>query len=1385
MGLTSEKISTAKDSKTNRSFFPQKEKSKSLFFQPSLTIGPVDDVYEREADAVADKVMRMSDTEQVQTKSLPFNIRRKCASCDEEEQLQRKEVEKSDEELEAPSIVSDALGSGGNPLDDNSRSFMENRFGYDFSNVKIHADAVAGKSAQSINALAYTSGNNIVFNEGQYSPGTESGKRLLAHELTHVLQQGNTGSIKPKTIYRSPDPAASTEDSPQIIKKAEKRNLARQFMVPFSFQADRELLPAKKDVHNHPLMIWAIAKIFELPEETAVNIVDSDNLVWFQDSKRKEPYKEGELVEFKITASTISNWLGVLSAGGQISPEAGDVFNELIALQSELSDRDYSFFLTWLSKENIPVGSITNFRSLTAENLEKIKKLIEQFKQQKYELLAGYGLLDDYLVTEDVIRDSRFEELKDSLFTKDLKQISAEEKTEILKLFQDKALTTTFVALEEAKIIGREEYTKYKNDSSLLQEIAETITSFSGGFTKNIELRIEEFLKFVDSYYDIVQVAPTTLSTPHTNSQFHKMRNIASTYNQLNKNIPELFRSYPGGKEEIIQLFSAKNCASVMAEALATTLVLYAWTEPENLKRNYYLPEHIDNPMFVKFKAQYPKPVRDPFDVVQNKCIPIIYETYPELAGINTSDEKGLSDMKIKADGKKHRILQDVSIDFRALAMESPDTVKMKIMSILEDKPVKAEKTKARLINKPELVWEFQPLLYYVLGKEGLNKTHPIYTIVDNKIKAVADRNFWESLALGALGLVLGVAGIFTGGITTALGVALLAGSVTVSLIDFVSSYEDYAMHADAYAATLKVPFTDDPSAIGVILSLAGLVLDMSDFLKIFSKTSVAAAKAAKTGLEATEESIGMLLANSKNIDEYANHLYEFANSNKLLKPGVTKEMFIKNITDNWGASQKLIESWKMREGIIATLPADVKALVDSPEFMNLPVEIRESIFKIYDADKDAFIKVMKSANDPNLLKPIGFQIFRNPDVSKVYGQLSQLMNANEFEKVVRYYSTVGIQTADTLPEVLNLMNAGRIFRDADLPVQVLTNRNVQQVLLHFHNSPESFITIWDNYVAKYSRSNPVGFAEYIAKETEYSGLAKMKEVSNPTPTVIGTPAYKGILTDIAGGPPKIKALEGLNEDLTKLKQSVKDDPMNVRDVTDLKYLDDYDVEVRGIGQHTFRRNKHTGRWCRFSIEVCNIDVDDELDQLVDDVHDTRVRSGTEEVGVDPRTRGYAIEDFQLEYLEKSGWKGLEDYYPRIDFYHGGMETTVVKKGKTVTEIHQADVVSVKSTWITNPSDLRGKIDTDLSKLSRNYYANRSHDFIFRNVSGKHLHLIFEQGFLNKVIDDPKVLKVLEDMTQDAASRGIVFEWFVIPADGAIRNGPAFMREIEEELAEL
>lgn len=161
--------------------------------QPKLTVNSPGDKYEQEAEMVSEKIVRMENYSPLQKNHSPAPVvQRKCASCEKEEEqggLQRKESGSSVPFVSAN--VSQTLKSPGHSIDTNTRSFMESRFGYDFSKVKIHTDSQANQSAMDIGAFAYTYQNNIAFAQGQYSPGTESGRKLLAHELTHTLQQNN------------------------------------------------------------------------------------------------------------------------------------------------------------------------------------------------------------------------------------------------------------------------------------------------------------------------------------------------------------------------------------------------------------------------------------------------------------------------------------------------------------------------------------------------------------------------------------------------------------------------------------------------------------------------------------------------------------------------------------------------------------------------------------------------------------------------------------------------------------------------------------------------------------------------------------------------------------------------------------------------------------------------------------------------------------------------------------------------------------------------------------------------------------------------------------------------------------------------------------------
>ena len=107
----------------------------------------------------------------------------------EDESVQRKEVNNSTVHNSDMSLVGNVTQSTGKPLYSDTRSFMEQRFGYDFNQVKIHTGADAEQSAKDISARAYTLGNSVVMAKGEYHPDSDSGKRLLAHELTHVIQQ--------------------------------------------------------------------------------------------------------------------------------------------------------------------------------------------------------------------------------------------------------------------------------------------------------------------------------------------------------------------------------------------------------------------------------------------------------------------------------------------------------------------------------------------------------------------------------------------------------------------------------------------------------------------------------------------------------------------------------------------------------------------------------------------------------------------------------------------------------------------------------------------------------------------------------------------------------------------------------------------------------------------------------------------------------------------------------------------------------------------------------------------------------------------------------------------------------------------------------------------
>ncbi|MBS0181086.1 MAG: DUF4157 domain-containing protein [Nitrospira sp.] len=188
----------------------QKKKLVGKPLQTKLRINEPGDQYEQEADRVAEQVMRMPETEISGPRGPSWSPL-----------VQRRASGGGTGLMEAPPSVHEALSSQGQPLGADTRAFFEPRFGHDFSRVRVHTDGKADDSARAVNAHAYTVGTDIVFGNGQYISGPSKGRRLLAHELTHVMQQmGSEGN-------RSGESNEKRVLSPVIISTASTAFLQR------------------------------------------------------------------------------------------------------------------------------------------------------------------------------------------------------------------------------------------------------------------------------------------------------------------------------------------------------------------------------------------------------------------------------------------------------------------------------------------------------------------------------------------------------------------------------------------------------------------------------------------------------------------------------------------------------------------------------------------------------------------------------------------------------------------------------------------------------------------------------------------------------------------------------------------------------------------------------------------------------------------------------------------------------------------------------------------------------------------------------------------------------------------------------------------------------
>ena len=214
--------------------------------QPKLAISMPGDQDEHDADRISEHVMQIPEAQSQRAYGFdgvwPQHPKKLPASEDKRSQPKRMHASDTAQTV-IPPIAHDVSRTPGQPLDPTACTFMEPRFGYDLSAIRVHTDRQAAESAQSVDALAFTTGRHIVFGEGRYSPESSDGRRLLAHELAHVIQQGEQARVlsdrhvaqdaSARTIQRKPDDKTPAVKPPPSVpaKVIPKKGLSRTLYV--------------------------------------------------------------------------------------------------------------------------------------------------------------------------------------------------------------------------------------------------------------------------------------------------------------------------------------------------------------------------------------------------------------------------------------------------------------------------------------------------------------------------------------------------------------------------------------------------------------------------------------------------------------------------------------------------------------------------------------------------------------------------------------------------------------------------------------------------------------------------------------------------------------------------------------------------------------------------------------------------------------------------------------------------------------------------------------------------------------------------------------------------------------------------------------------------
>lgn len=1243
--------------KGGEGFFENAPQGNAPFIQAKLTVNQPGDIYEQEADRVADQVVQRLAMPSPEPASpllstagkSPAPIQTKCADCEQEEKLQRKEEEVPEEREEiqrkeesaSPSSPGDEAGSdfstrlqsskgGGAPLPENTRTDMESALGTDLSSVRIHTGGEAAGMSKDINAQAFTHGSDVYFNDGKFDAGSSDGKRLLAHELVHVGQQGGDqpqSLIQAKhgdIIFISNDNGNITgwQVEVDITTDIEAGDPDRELLFEFIKAQYKGILEGNA---SKGASLWGWKNPPSAKKKGSVSRISMNNekfmggLYLIYANSNNAALKEYRR-HFSVSLTTFSEeQQSLLHIGAQHL--------------SFLSSIDYAYFDKWVKSDTKSVDLELKSGIIEDQTLDTLPFFIEglvNYGKGQLENLAEANQIEPYAeaLPGDCEKTTELNTLIDSIDT--INPALIKKYTDITSKGWVKNAFKKYLEFTAIDINTKTGKITLPILFPFFTGLLVTVTTDDPDIVKFVNLEkdlasqghtLEEFIRFMEVFQQMaISKAFKMLDENQQMVGAEKDRysdldgeGFSEFYNYIVKGYSKDIRDANIVRTKAIQDFFIKEwdeaegllkkIMDIYLASLASGLLKDLYGRRNNWRHLLQIVEENSPHGIVEALAELIK-IREYYNgsadrgsfsperfaiigSIYNDKADMVLSEYPAFKEAFNQDLK--TSKNIHSEGASiFPILFDFSFDFRGMIIKSnsknKDIAKREfhksLLNEIDKKIENNETVKKEMSSDPELVWKLEGVIDMIKNEYAISNETPSGMLIEDVLQDVRDNEFWMSIGIGALGLVLGIAGFFTAG-STWVALGLIGAGASLTLIDLYIETKKYIFQSAAADTAFNPAYElskENPSILAIVMDVFALLLLPVEFLTWFKS----AAKAAKAMPEATtiiETGLGKMEASvfRNALQDSFSKIYSKVDDEVALREEIGKLYDLLGKTNVKGQLSKAdfinetVNVVKKDKEIKSTVLNILKIHGIDPDSINAVSLVGlQRMHRTDPETADFFIRVMMK-NHPRQADQLLLETVTDDTFGTVLGKIRSMPALAESHvedtfkflgsiRQRRLYDTLG-QTVDSL----SILKAA----DPEMISQILKNKRLHSYVISLPDL-EDITKLWSTW-----KTSPKGqtFAKFV-DDTEKLRLDKIQKIGDDLP--INAQNYAGrtfyfdlernqvklnrLAKDYKVKPPTISQLREASKTNPKLSKTI-----NELDALTKKYPNGFKFDEKGF----------------------------------------------------------------------------------------------------------------------------------------------------------------------------------------------------------------------------